>query len=123
MSAAALTRSDTQRLIGHYLPKGIITLWYGSTASIPNGWALCNGDNGTPDLRNKFLVGAGDTYAVDGSVGATTHTHSVNATESTDVARGADTEDPQAARQSHTLTTASGSSLPPYYALAYLMRL
>ena len=123
MSDAALTRSDTQRLIGHYLPKGIITLWYGSTASIPNGWALCNGDNGTPDLRNKFLVGAGDTYAVDGSGGATTHTHSVNATETTDVARGTVTEDPQAARQSHTHTTASGSSLPPYYALAYVMKL
>ena len=40
------------------LPTGIITLWYGSVANIPSGWALCNGSNGTPDLRDKFVVGA-----------------------------------------------------------------
>lgn len=38
--------------------KGIITLWSGSIATIPDGWYLCNGQNGTPDLRNKFVYGA-----------------------------------------------------------------
>lgn len=44
------------------LPPGIITLWYGSIADVPDGWALCDGGiyNGyvTPDLRNKFVIGA-----------------------------------------------------------------
>ena len=33
-------------------------MWYGTIATIPSGWYLCNGSNGTPDLRNKFIVGA-----------------------------------------------------------------
>ena len=38
--------------------KGMITLWSGLISTIPNGWHLCDGSNGTPDLRNKFIVGA-----------------------------------------------------------------
>ena len=34
-------------------------LWSGSTSSVPSGWALCNGSNGTPNLRDRFVVGAG----------------------------------------------------------------
>jgi hypothetical protein len=37
---------------------GIIVMWSGSIANIPSGWALCNGSNGTPDLRNRFIIGA-----------------------------------------------------------------
>ena len=44
------------------VPKGSIIPWYGDKANIPDGFALCDGTNGTPDLRNRFLVGAGDTY-------------------------------------------------------------
>lgn len=40
------------------IPSGVIVLWSGSIASIPSGWYLCNGSNGTPDLRNRFVVGA-----------------------------------------------------------------
>ena len=40
----------------------MILMWSGSTASIPTGFALCNGTNSTPDLRNRFIVGAGDTF-------------------------------------------------------------
>ncbi|GAH94439.1 unnamed protein product, partial [marine sediment metagenome] len=42
---------------------GMILIWSGSVASIPGGWQICDGTNGTPDLRNKFIIGAGDTYA------------------------------------------------------------
>lgn len=45
------------------VPIGGIILWSGSVASIPSGWALCNGSNGTPDLRNRFVVGAGSRYS------------------------------------------------------------
>jgi hypothetical protein len=61
-------------------PAGVIVLWSGSIGSIPTGWVLCNGSNGTPDLRNRFIVGAGSTYAVDATGGSAdsivvSHTH------------------------------------------------
>lgn len=40
------------------IPTGVIVMWSGSIAAIPAGWRLCNGTNGTPDLRNRFIVGA-----------------------------------------------------------------
>lgn len=40
------------------VPAGVIVMWSGSIASIPAGWFLCNGQNGTPDLRERFVVGA-----------------------------------------------------------------
>lgn len=40
------------------LPRGIITMWSGTIVTIPSGWALCDGTNGTPDLRDRFIVGA-----------------------------------------------------------------
>ena len=42
----------------HGVPKGVIVMWFGNVSSIPSGWALCDGTNGTPDLRDKFVVGA-----------------------------------------------------------------
>jgi hypothetical protein len=41
-----------------HVPSGAIIMWSGSIASIPTGWFLCNGSNGTPDLRNRFIIGA-----------------------------------------------------------------
>ncbi len=41
----------------------MILIWGGEIEDIPTGWALCDGNNGTPDLRNKVLVGAGDVRA------------------------------------------------------------
>lgn len=65
------------------IPTGCILMWSGSIGSIPSGWALCNGSNGTPDLRDRFVVGAGSTYAVDASGGSAdaivvSHTHTIN---------------------------------------------
>eukprot|EP01084_Bolivina_argentea_P041010 75678_1 len=52
------------------LPNGIILLWYGSISTIPPGWNLCNGSNGTPDLRDKFVIGGGNTYRIDDTGGS-----------------------------------------------------
>jgi len=62
------------------IPSGGIILWSGSVASIPSGWYLCNGSNSTPDLRDKFVVGAGSGYAVGATGGSAnaivvSHTH------------------------------------------------
>ncbi len=42
--------------------KGIVCLWGGDIADIPSGWHLCDGNAGTPDLRSRFVIGAGSTY-------------------------------------------------------------
>ena len=65
---------------GAGIPSGGIIIWSGSAAAIPSGWYLCNGSNGTPDLRNRFIVGAGSTYSVGGTGGSAdaivvSHTH------------------------------------------------
>ena len=75
------------------IPSGLISMWSGTIATIPTGWLLCNGSSGTPDLRNRFIIGAfQDTSGVayttitgadtqtGGSKDAITvsHTHTVN---------------------------------------------
>ena len=46
------------------IPSGFIGLWSGAANAIPSGWYLCDGNNGTPNLKNRFVVGAGDSYNV-----------------------------------------------------------
>jgi hypothetical protein len=57
---------------------GMILLWSGSTGSIPSGFVLCNGSNSTPDLRDRFVVGAGNSYSVGATGGSNTGTDTVN---------------------------------------------
>jgi microcystin-dependent protein len=52
------------------VPAGFIGMWSGSLATIPAGWGLCDGAGGRPDLRNRFIVGAGLGYAVAATGGA-----------------------------------------------------
>ena len=65
------------------LPTGVICMWSGAITAIPTGWSLCDGSNSTPDLRGKFVIGAGATSAsvtakagasVTGSISGTTLT-------------------------------------------------
>lgn len=87
------TQLATTAFVQASVPAGVILLWSGSIASIPTGWLLCNGTSGTPDLRDRFVVGAGSTYAVGATGGATSvtlattnlpsHTHSISATGTT----------------------------------------
>lgn len=59
-------------------PSGAIVIWSGAANNIPSGWKLCDGSNNTPDLRNRFVVGAGNTYAVNATGGEATHTLTTN---------------------------------------------
>jgi hypothetical protein len=143
---------------------GMIMMWSGSIASIPSGWYLCNGANGTPDLRNKFIVCASSDESgtaktnVEGTltqIGGTkdstlvSHTHSASTntagehahsvtkyTGKEDRGDGANVcwagdinvlTDVQGAH-THTITVATAgtsgtnTNLPPYYALAFIMK-
>lgn len=110
------------------LPTGIICLWSGAIGNIPAGWLLCNGANGTPDLRDRFIWGAGGTKNPGDSGGGTTHTHGFSGDGhnhtipvGTDIAAGANYS-LTTSLSTAIGTTNPGSSLPPYYALAYIMK-
>lgn len=98
------------------VPQGGIILWSGAVDNIPTGWALCNGSNGTPDLRDRFIVGAGSTYSVGNTGGANsvtltaaqmpTHNHSATTASAGAHTHGGSTGN--GGGHSHTGTTASG---------------
>ena len=67
----------TDILAATQLPRGIITMWTGATNAVPSGWALCDGNNDTPNLKDRFIVGAGQSYAVGNVGGSITQTPSV----------------------------------------------
>lgn len=130
---------------------GVIVMWSGSVASIPAGWVLCDGTNSTPDLRDRFIIGAGSTYSVAANGGSkdavvVSHTHTTTVTDpghnhtisyyptyGTDGGPGA-----QGVQSGTTTTTTSttgitvanstegvsgtNANLPPYYALAFIMK-
>jgi microcystin-dependent protein len=56
------------------VPIGGIIMWSGTSVSLPPNWKVCDGTSGTPDLRDRFIVGAGSTYSVGNTGGATTVT-------------------------------------------------
>lgn len=64
---STLTSDETLRLV----PSGAITMWSGSSTTIPTGWLVCDGSNSTPDLRGRFVLGS-DTLHVPGFVGGNT---------------------------------------------------
>jgi len=64
-----------QRRAGGKAEKGLIGLWLGTVASIPAGWIICDGNNGTPNMQDKFLKIANDTSEINTTGGSNTHTH------------------------------------------------
>ncbi len=67
-SILGLTNSAVTVNLPTALPSGVIVMWSGTLATIPSGWALCNGSNGTPDLRDRFItsVGTGENPGATG---------------------------------------------------------
>ena len=115
---------------------GAIILWSGASDAIPSGYALCDGNNSTPDLRNRFIVGAGSGYTVDqtgGSADATlvSHTHnllynhgSFGGSSGAVTPRSGNTPVTPgiSGRVSTEGSTATNANLPPFYALCYIMK-
>ena len=118
------------------VPVGGIIMWSGATNNIPTGWALCDGQNGTPNLQDKFIVGAGNTYAVDatgGSADATlvSHTHNLlynhgsfgGSSGAVTPRSGNSPVTPGiSGRVSTEGSSATNANLPPYFALCYIMK-
>lgn len=110
------------------IPSGIITLWSGSIVSIPDGWVLCDGNNNTPDLRNRFVVGAGDTYDPEDTGGSATHNHDFTSDghvhvipAGMNIVAGYD-YNKQTESDIDSGTTDNKYILPPWFALAYIMK-
>lgn len=108
------------------LPIGAIVMWSGAIASIPSGWALCDGTNGTPDLRNRFIRGVPNSSTNPGATGgSTTHDHSgqtgIASSNSNDHGR----EDSAYSKPNpeHTHSISSTNHLPPYYEVAFIMKI
>lgn len=138
---------------GGIIPNGGIIMWSGSIASIPTSWALCDGTNGTPDLTSRFIrsvpnastnpgsTGGSSTHTHGaGSYSASAHTHTYSGTTggpSDTTQRGDKPEHCASTTHTHTYsgttnsggggsitgTSAGASSLPPYFELAFIMKL
>jgi hypothetical protein len=147
---------QTSTAVGDTIPPGLIAIWSGSTGSIPSGWVICDGSNGTPNLRDSFIVGAGNNYAVGAAGGSADsivvshthtatsvvtdpgHTHTYEALGNFDglqtLANGfipiggarqtapASTGVTVATTNQSTGVSGTGANLPPYYALAFIMK-
>jgi microcystin-dependent protein len=130
------------------IPSGVIVIWSGTIANIPSGWSLCDGSNGTPDLRDRFVVGAGVSYSPGNTGGEEKHVLSNGEMPN----HQHTTVDPNSPHGGHYIdyggsgafkgwtgggnghglvpyvTGMSGGSQahenrPPYYALAFIMKL
>lgn len=125
---------------GGGIPSGLIAAWSGAADAVPDGWALCDGENGTPDLRDRFLVGAGAAYAVGDTGGEATvtlttsempsHTHSFyyayDNSANTYYGAGASHGKSRSLYNDRILNTGGDQAhenRPPYYALCWIMKL
>ncbi|MDR0763276.1 MAG: hypothetical protein LBF01_02115 [Bacteroidales bacterium] len=133
------------------IPVGGIILWSGSTTSLPSGWALCDGTNGTPNLKGRFVVGYDAATTDYNSVGKTggsanvtltvnqipSHSHKIgegrinNAKNNSDAGATVTYQKSNGmgnnARVGDTYSWDTGEgqaheNRPPYYVLAYIMR-
>lgn len=131
------------------IPKGLICMWSGS--EVPTGWLLCNGENNTPDLRDRFIVGSGTTYTIGDTGGSNTvqlttnnlpsHKHNIkigihdlqdasgfgtnsrlSVSSTGDQLNGDDHRENWTLQTQETGETTAHENRPPYYALAFIMK-
>ena len=117
---------------GDAVPTGCVLMWTGAADMVPSGWALCDGTGGTPDLRGKFIlgsgavVGEGGPYASGDTGGSATHTHGEGSTGAPSSTSGVNTDaagtDFLFGDAEHNHTIAEGDHIPPFYALAFIIK-
>lgn len=124
-------------------PSGGIIIWSGSSDNVPDGWALCNGENGTPDLRGRFVLGESEKHSIGETGGSEEvtltieqmpkHNHVFNdyqysGTNSFQYYKDNNNITTIGPTPKQLTTNVTGSSephpnMPPYYVLAYIMKL
>lgn len=126
-----------------YKPLTLIRLYIGAAADIPAGWQLADGTNGTPNMQDLFVVGAGHLYGQGSAGGSTTigtnnlpaHTHPYNDANTTYTANTVAVQSGTGTTVVQSLTVGGGDTpratgnnattatafLPPYYAAAYII--
>lgn len=134
--------NGTKTVIGNteyfMVPKGGIIIWSGSANDIPTGWVLCDGNNGTPNLTDRFVLGAGNNYAVGSTGGEATHTLTIDempshgheyytgkGEDTTKSGYAANAEISQVYQVLNTNSTGNSqphNNMPPYYSLCYIMK-
>jgi len=111
--------------------QGMIVIWSGALVDIPNGWALCDGTQGTPDLSQRFVRNVGGSLVPGQAGGTLDHSHSFAGVGHThpfiDGPSGWTTgitkrNDITGTGTAHGNTDVT-ANLPPYYVLAYIMKL
>jgi microcystin-dependent protein len=146
MAAENILLSDSVGNLSNIgFPKGMIVIWYGELAQIPRGWALCNGENNTPDLRGRFVMGVNPndrrntnfTARENKTIGGTethtltiaqmpSHSHTITEPDNYSCECGGGRCVCGYAQNRPTTTTGGGQPfpiIPPYYTLAYIMKL
>lgn len=117
------------------VPSGIITMWRGSISTIPSGWVLCDGNNNTPDLRNQFIVCAdtdndgaakatldGVKFKSGGTLRPVATLDGPNG-DGNDVVAAFQIQKEGGNYKPDTIYNGVNSTLPPFYALAFIMKI
>jgi len=121
------------------VPSGIIVMFGGAISNIPDGWQLCDGSNGTPDLQDRFVVGAGRSYNVNDNGGTNSvqltldqipnHSHSfqTKVQPNTGVYDGTGFSGDDGSTNTQQTSAEGGDqpheNRPPFFALAYIQKL
>jgi len=118
---------------GAFAP-GMIIAWSGNTSNIPTGFVLCDGNNGTPDLRDKFIIGAGNNYNVGATGGSkdailVSHSHTTlnfvarsGYAEPRNFGVGTDGNCNNTGGTDTQGESGTDKNLPPYHALCFIMK-
>ena len=131
-------------VLNNSIPSGVIMLWSGLSSNIPEGYVLCDGNNGTPNLTDKFVIGAGSTYPVGETGGESVHILTIDEMPKHSHKMKYDSTGWTAIRQSsgtngiveNTTSSYDGqysteevgngnahNNMPPYYSLCYIMKI
>ena len=135
-STNTLTVGTIVSTVGGAFVTGMIVAWSGATNAIPTGFVICDGNNNTPDLRDKFIIGARNNYAVDDTGGSkdavvVEHKHTTNIDGghvipgnggSTFPYGGAGTYSSTVFSMNNEGVSGTDKNLPPYHALCYIMK-
>ena len=135
-STNTLTVGTIVSTVGGAFVTGMIIAWSGASNAIPTGFVICDGNNNTPDLRDKFIIGAGNNYAVDATGGSkdavvVEHKHVTTfdghkffpGDGSTSISYGGPGGYPATVfNMDNEGVSGTDKNLPPYHALCYIMK-